>query len=552
MSRGRERAPHPSSLPEDGGRGVRSLLLAVIALSLLPRLYLASRLPLSHNGAWFLFAARNFGPELGRIAHPPLFLLVLKACDAVSRTLFSYRLVPLAAGVASVYLVGRILAKVGCLPVTSALGALALGFSTVALVLSNQVEGYSLCVFFVLMAFDAYLDLARMDRTPPARSRVAFAVFAALAVATEYLAGIFVAACALVPFLAAIFRASYRRQLATALPRRIAADVLTLLPPIAAGGALYLSVARRFATSLSGLPLFYYRPGLETPLEFVRRGLGATVHLFSPLIDVHRAAVPVLFLAAVVAIAATDRGDLSRSLPAAMFAAILGLGALLGLLRLYPFGGTHRHQVLILVFAIFAGFVALDRILRAVSPGWGTALAALAGAGIAANLAVNASKLPLVTRDEPFDVQAGTYARSLAGVRVVHLDLMNFLALFMDYYAWDCRFAGRVSENPRIERYELAADGRRLTVFAHRWIWIMDFRKPALYYELASSIAKGRCETAFAVDRNLYYAPRTPRPIAERAELGRAIPTLSGAAGLNLSSMTIGDDLVAAELCAGR
>ena len=97
-------------------RDVRRLLLAVTAVSLVPRLWLATHRTLSHNGAWHLFAARFFRQELGTIAHPPLFLLLLKACDLVSRSLLSYRFVPLAAGAGSVYLVGRLLDRLGCHP----------------------------------------------------------------------------------------------------------------------------------------------------------------------------------------------------------------------------------------------------------------------------------------------------------------------------------------------------------------------------------------------------------------------------------------------------
>jgi hypothetical protein len=124
---------------------------------------------------------------------------------------------------------------------------------------------------------------------------------------------------------------------------------------------------------------------------------------------------------------------------------------------------------------------------------------------------------------------------------------MNFIGLFMDYYPWDCRFAGRISQSPAIERYELSRDGRRLTVIAHRGIWMMDFRSASLYQELGASAQAGACETAFGVDRNLFRARRTVRSQSERSELEQRIPALASAAGLQTRSVTIDDDLVNAE-----
>ena len=551
----------PDSPSESGRRAPATLLLAVAAISLVPRLWLAAHRPLSHNGAWHLFAARFFRQELGTIAHPPLFLLLLKACDRVSRSLLSYRLVPLAAGVGSVILVGLILDRLGCVPAASALGALAIALSTTAIALSVQVEGFTLAVAFVLAAFLFALDLFRMDAPPPFGRRAGFAICASLALMTEYLSGLFLIAVVLAPLLAAILRPDYRRRLLGALPRRIAADALTLLPPALVGAALYRFLAsswiRMLSGPASGLPRFYFRPGAESAGAFLARTFSATANLDSPVALAPRAALTVLalFLAVAILAPATERPPAGRGVerlfPALVLTLLLAIGAALGYLGRYPFGGTHRHQILILYFAVLAGAIAFDRLVRMAPPPGRLALGALGAAAI--GLAAFHNRSAQIFRDEPMNVRAGIFAKNLGGpgTGVVHFDQLNFIALFMDFYQWDCRSAGRVSESPPADRYEFSRGDRHFTAIYHRFLFLMDFRSPALYAELRATFgAVGpACQTAFSVNRNLFTGPHTLRPEGEREDLQRQIPALASEAGLALRTITIDDDFVEVELC---
>ena len=150
------------------------------------------------------------------------------------------------------------------------------------------------------------------------------------------------------------------------------------------------------------------------------------------------------------------------------------------------------------------------------------------------------------------NVRAGIFEENLVQTRVVHLDLMNFIGFFMDFHAWDSRYVGRVSDSPLVERYDFSKDGRTMTVLAHRWIWVMDFRKPGLFWELRASVGRSgsACDTVFCVDRNLYDRPRTPRPEAERAELQTEIAALTSVVGLETHSLMVSDDVVEADICA--
>ena len=106
----------------------RSLIL-VAALSLVPRLFDALVRPIDYNGYWHLFIARNLSREWRNLGHPPLFLVLLKAVDSLAHAPLVYRSISLVAGAATVYLVGRVLARLGTRPPVPVLGALATAFA---------------------------------------------------------------------------------------------------------------------------------------------------------------------------------------------------------------------------------------------------------------------------------------------------------------------------------------------------------------------------------------------------------------------------------------
>jgi hypothetical protein len=535
-------------------------LLVVSALALGFRLFAGAHLPLDHNGAWHVFIAKNLSREWVRPPHPPFFLVLLKACDAVSHALLSYRAVPILAGVASVFLVGRILAKLGALPSVSILGALAAACAQTATVLSIEVESYTLCVFFVLACFFYYLDLVPAEPLPRPGSRIAFSGFACLALVSHYFTALFLASCVLAPVVMAAINPEYRCALRRAFPRRWAADLLTLAPPVIVAWLLYAFVARFWLQSpLNHLLPFYFHPGAESLSSFVIRNLSNTINLFAPVgLPRARYTFPLLavFLLAVLWAPATERRAVktfsNRMAPSIFLVLLLVLGIVLGIAGRYPFGGSMRHQFLLFVFALLSGFVAIDRLMRAVGTKARVVLAALTIGIIGADVAVNRDGY-VVPPFEPFETRRGIFRDHLAQVRTVHLDQLNLIALMMEYYGWEWRYAGHEPMDRYIERYELTNGSRRLTVVAHRRWWKLDFRNPALYAELAATWSKSSdCETAFSVYQNVYGPPWKKLAPEQRSELETGIPRLASAEGLDVRRLALDDDDIYAEICVHR
>ena len=539
-------------------RRARIGLLAVSLLSLVPRFVDAALRPIDYNGYWHVFIARNLAREWRRLPHPPLFLALLSAADAVSHTVLAYRLVSLAAGAGVVYLTGRILLALGTLPSVAVLGALAMALAGNAITLSNEVQSYSLALLFLLASFVFYLDLTPETESPPARSRVGFAVFGSLALLTHYFAGLYLAACVAAPAAVALFRSEYRRAAARSLPGRWRLDLLTVAVPGAVGLALYEFQAKTYVQPLGELPGFYFERGRETVASFLVRNLRNLVNWFSPIaLPRARIAVPLVLLFTIIVVGAVARGRRGderagrRLLPAAFFVVLLAVGAAFGVAGLYPFGGWMRQQFLIFVFGLFAAFVALDRLARDASVRARRATLTLVLAAIAANFAVGVPRL-LHPAPEPMLAKVAAFESRFPDAATVEVDQFHLVAFFIPYHRFDWTYAGAEPDAPSIERYVVQRPDRPLTLVAHRAWWVFDFAEQPFYRELGSVFGRngGGCENLFSVSPTIYKPVPRVLTAEERAVRTRSVSEALAAEGLEtrrLDVSTAGD--LFAEVC---
>ena len=542
------------------GSGAPSLGLALVAAaSLLPRLLDAVRRPIDYNGFWHVFIARNLAREWHNLSHPPLFLVLLRASDAVSHSVLAWRFWTLLAGTISVYLVGRLLLALGCRVSVAALGAAVVGFSTSAIQLSNEVESYALCVALVLASLFPYVEIVAPEGPRSTRSRAAFAISASLAIAFHYFAGIFLAAAVLAPIAVAALDTAYRRALLASLPRRWRADAATLALPAALGLALYELQAKVWVRALNSLPGFYFEHGKETAAGFLARNLRETFNLFSPLaLPRARFAIPALaiFVAAVLWPAARERRGVgsapARLFPAAILAILLALGMALGLLGLYPFGGLMRHQFLIFLFALLAGMVAVDAASGSLpKAGAAVFLGTLAGI-LALSFAARLARL-LRTAPDPLRPIVSAWEPELRAPGGVTVDQFGLVALFSQHAGSDWRFRGALPDNPHAEIYEFDRPGAAVELVALRDWWIFDPSSPRLYDELARAweARGGGCHGLLRFGGQALRPDRKPIPSERRAAFGEQLSRGAAAHGLRIEKSSVspyGD--VSAVLCA--
>jgi len=530
-----------------------------LAVGLALRLFVGLTQPIDYNGYWHVFIARNLTREYAGLAHPPLFLLLLKLADSVNHSRLAYRAVPILAGVGCVWMVYRVLRRLGTLEWVAALGAMTMATSTSAISLSCEVQSYSLAVFLILWSFLYYLDLVNPEPERIARrSRAAFSILACCALLTEYFAGLYLIACVLAPLLVEVLRPSSGRRLLRSIPRRWMADVLTLLPPMAVGALLYELIAKPWIRQLNHLPEFYYVPGRETAAAFLLRTLGSLFRLFSPVAITQSAwaaalllVLTVLTLAAMASEPTRDDAAAERSVPSVVFAILLGLGMALGLAGKYPFGGAMRQQFLLFLFALLAGYLAFDRLARSFPAARARHVLAVVCAVAIAGNAVAQGGYFRPGGSEDFTAPGRVFDSEFPGARTIQVDQLNLIGFFMAHHDWNWKPAGRLPENWAVERYSLEKEGRRYTLIAHRDRWNFDFQDPALYPALRSALPPGGppCFYVFCVHTNLYKPPERRLPDLDAARTAEKIATLAPKAGETPGRIVIRGNDVYAELC---
>lgn len=523
-------------------------------LSVVPRVLDGARQEIDYNSFWHVFIARNLSREWRTLAHPPLYLLLLKAVQAVGHAPLVYRSIGIFSGAAAVYLFGRILEKLGARTAVVLVGAAAMALASNPIGLSLTIESYALCVVFILGSFFFYLDLVAPGTAPALRGRIAFAVLAALALLTHYFAGLYLGACVAAPFLAAAISPSSRESLRRSLPGRWKADALTFASLAGIGLFVYEIFAKSWVGKPKGLPIFYFDRRFETLPHFLVRNFRNTFGLLVP-VEATRAryalaGLALLFALVLVLAVAGKNSDPRRAMPALFSILLLFGGALLGSLRLYPFGGAMRHQYLLYVFTLLAAFVALDAFLGVLRrrP---ARVAALAGA--ATIVAVSFfRRQPAIDPGGPdsFRPAVAELFRQFPQTRAVHVDVFDLIGVFGALHDAEWRLVGRGPGDPRIERYAVEGDGRRFTVVAHRNWWFFWFGDARVYRDLAPSWPSSGCETVFgALRRTSAAAQPAFRALTPEGRRAR-IEALASAEGLEARRVVLEDLDTFAELCA--
>ena len=533
--------PAPRAAEERPGRHTKGWLAAIAGFSVIPRIVVGLYDPISYDGYWHVFIARNLPREFRSLAHPPLFPLLLRALDALSHSRLSYEGVSMVSGAGAVFLFGLILQKLRTAPPIPIIGGLAFALAPSAIRMSTVVESYMLCVFFILVASLAYLDLLRPDpASVPRASRVVFGVSLSLALLSHYVAGLFFLACLACPFVVALVWPGYRRDLSRAWKDRLPADIATVLLPAAVGTLLLHYLARPWLHALNHLPAFYFQRGIESSGAFLARNLANTFNLFSP---VRVAAEPVavtllcLFTLAVFGALATgaERHREARMALATIYVVLLLIGMVTGLRGWYPFGGAMRHQLLLFVFGLLALLLAFDRVLSRCSPRRRCLFVAFVVVGFIANTFGNRGEW-WEPGPDLFAGEVERFRSDFACAGAVHVDQYNLIGFFAQYSDWDWRFLGNAIGNAQVQLYGVSRGGRALTVLAHRDIWNMNFARPELYKALAESWRSDASAsfTVFCVHQTL-----PGEPSRDPETLRREIPELAAAAALGVDRLVV-------------
>jgi hypothetical protein len=528
-------------------------LLGICALGLVPRLWAGVNDAIEYDGWWHIFAAqqdlwRNFVAECRAVAHPPLYLLLLRYSILFGKTRLVYRAVSIAAGVASVFMVGRVARRLTGRPAPALVAALACAVSPAAVEISCEVRSYSLAILFVLVACDALLRVLADDCERPARELARFSAASCLALFSHYYVAFFLGACAVIAAVRPLADPLLAARLRRLSPRQWIAGSALLAPVALSAAYLYVSHAHAWVTALNHLPAYYLQAGGgETARAFLLRNVHAEFNLFSPIPlpggpagRLLAAGVLLVVFVALPYALALEGGTLAAGQATALAFVPVQASALAAaaVLDAYPFGGWLRHQSILLPFLLLALAVVLDRV-AAVVPWRPLALGLLAVAGVAvAADGVHGWGALTIRRHEIGWPLASRLSREFPRPEAVYADQYSFIALFanLDRPSW--RYVDGLAEGMPFQRYELRCGPEPFFVLRDTGTWNVDFASAQFYGALHDGLARLRLGSAvvFFLDQ---FPPARPRSPVEEQAFRAQVEGLAARTGLRADRIVL-------------
>jgi formylglycine-generating enzyme required for sulfatase activity len=352
------------------------LLLAITIAALVPVLALGISEPIGFDGYEHLTLSmqktwESFLPRWRGEPHPILYYLVLRPFALLGHSKLSYRWASIIPGVASVYWLGLIAARLCKGKAVALLAAAAYGFSGTMRGIIIDIRSYPLALFFVIVAFYFLLDFcaggARRNR-----SLMLFGIFTGLAIASEYYAILFLFAClgAIVLLMAA--RPMFRGHVIEWASRNWLVPATAFGLPFAVIACFSQTRLKHLIYGLSSLGYpsadFYLGPGIPC-INFVLQNLRADLNYMLP-VEIPPVVVVlwglVIFFSLLLyrsLFRKQSRESFAAGVPGLLVLLLLAELIILSLLRLYPFGGFARQQSVLFPFFTLTAFLFLDRFI---------------------------------------------------------------------------------------------------------------------------------------------------------------------------------------------
>lgn len=475
-------------------------LLAICLLALIPRLILGTTDVIQYDGYWHIFLAIQdrwsmFVAEWKRVTHPPLYYLLLRGLTKAGHDPLLYRSLSILPGIASIYVLGRIAARLCRSSGMAVLAAAAYGFSLTVVQLDCDVRAYSLSLLFVLSAFYWLVEALAGPEDRTGVAAVLFGIGCALAILTEYMTVFFfLAVLGAVPLLALRFpevRGRSSRQLRCRPGALAVASVLPFVVMI----WLYLVHVRFLPGSHEHVKEFYWAKGTSM-VGFVLENLRNEVNFLSP-VEISSTSACVLLTGAVLgAMIDLNRGGRREQIaPAVLGLTLFGVLAeliVLALVRRYPFGGFARQQSILFPFIVLTAFWLLDfssaRFPRALKAG----VHVLIALAIAASFAHGWNRQPRYEEDL-FTREYAIFEQSLPRSRAVYLDQFSLIGYFIHNRDGQWRFNRHYRGPDRMDEYRtVSPSGEPRVVVRNARRWNFDLQRPETYATVARLLRDAR------------------------------------------------------------
>jgi hypothetical protein len=436
--------------------------------------------------------------EIRTNSHPALFFLLLRGLLKVGSITIA-RSISIAAGAASIAVVGLIARRVIRSQAIQLLCAAAFAFSAAAISISVEVRSYQLAVFLTLLAFLSWLAMFRnVDGQVKIGPCIAFSVCSSLAMLSHYSVVFFLGACVCVPLILVSISRPFREGLFSKPGRKsVWAFAVALTVPFVVFGLEYVIHIRK--QLLQGYNPDFYLGGIahESVGGFVARNSRNFFNLFSPFALHYEAAF--LVVVALIGWAAwralhQRAGARSRqvqlSVAPVVFAGVIILELLAAsLAHKYPFGGALRHQYIAGPFLLIAAFILVDAAFSHVRPILRRGVPALLLAASIANLAGQWPRLIVYPGEVILKEEFDAYRAAFPDARAVYLDHWAVIAHFIHTNSYPRHFVRRINDVARIDEYQMT-DGTPggVELFYDKTRDGLDFSDRAVYQSFAACI----------------------------------------------------------------
>ena len=530
-----------TTYPAIGDRSFLWWLTAIAVVGLAIRAYIGSIEFMEFDEWQQVFMAgvprwKDLAYELNAEAHPPAFYVFLKALMMLGHSKLLYRCIALVPGTGSIVLVGIIARKLLRSSAMALLCAGALALSTAAITISIEVRQYQLAVFFLLVAFDAFLEIWADAAPRRRRPYVIYAVSSMLAVLCHYSAIVFIGACAMLAAARQVFDSSRRHE----RDWRLAAS---LGSPLALFGYLYVTHAGKRGI-LGYLYAFYWgQTAGETLAGFLSRNFQNFWNLFA-LVDfpeprdrgVVLAVAALLVVSSIVIVLLTRRrGDHSS---VAILVASLMVCELVGLsvARAYPFGGFLRHQYVVGPFLILAAFAVLNRLALLLGRRARMGLMIVTGALLIGHLIDRWPRLIVWPNHVVYTEEYDHYRAAFPDAPAVYVDHFGVIGYFINTDDRRRRFVRRIDDVFAIDEYHIDGPSGGVELFYDKTRYTFNMRYLSLYRSIA------RCLRQSGVKQlTVFFFTPGDLPLKDAPEtLERIIRETAAAEGLTAPKVVVG------------
>ena len=453
-------------------------LILTIALSL--QVYYALHWVKGYDEAWNLFYAKvqpffKMFLELKHNAHPPLASILLRIPAAIGGDIFWARLGSIIPSIIFIYFTFLILKKLRLRNPLPYVFTFILAISHTIVNLSVCVRAYTLMAMFIVVALYYYIDIVR-DITGVKSSKIfLFVLFSLFAVWTEYSAAFLVVSLVCCYFVCVLFA---RYSLTIFISKILDNWYSVLLFLLGMIGIIWYFSWTTMPVWQGHVSNYYLQPQ-EKILEFIRNGISSNLRYFTPF-SIESGSVLLIFAIGGVLITLflayrylKDGTDTARASILLCHLLIWTILIVAGIKRVYPFGGSMRHQFVIFVFLLISSAIFVDECLRRFTTNTVVYFASISIALVALHTSASAFSGPPIGEFPSTPMFEAEY-QGIAGLLhkddTFYLTGFNHFAIYYQTYDWEWKLVKADSDMWYV--YDVRNGNERMKIITDRTQWL--------------------------------------------------------------------------------